>query len=410
VVLQARNRLQIETAVGYNLSAIFEGSWTAVSDATTNTDTKWKGGANDANGMWLHATAGGESGEIVRVTADDGAGVLIHDPLTGRPDVGDTYMLWDEAYRPDAIHNYIDQAVIEATGRFYDPVEDITLFADGDTTRFDVPTGISVIYKLMYRSKVKERQVHNASSAWTAGSNVTLTLDTVLKKRGVGSNKLVLASGVSAGDVIAYKDISSIDLSDYTHLEWWARCSKTTTAGNLKLLLDNTAAATSPIELLDFPALIADTWTPIRVALAKADEDTAIISVGIEDDADIGAETVWIDDVRATNNEETTWVPLPNRLWKVDRNARDLVLTNAGRAAVGYNMLKIVGGDKPALLSSDTSTSEIPDRYIIARTTELALSAGPATEENRNLAGHWARNANRAFRSLPMLVDARIVE
>jgi hypothetical protein len=412
LVLQARSRLQIETAIGYNIGAIFEGSWTSNASTTVNTDTKWKGAADDANGKWLHITEADqtESGEIVRVTDDNGSGQLTHDALTGTPSSTETYILWDEEYRPDAIYSYIDQAVIEATERFYDPVEDITLFADGKTNRFDVPSGISMVQKLMYRSKVTQKQIHDASSAWNSGSGVTATPDTKIKKQGVASNKMVVSGGVGAGAVISFKDITAIDLSPYTHIEWWARCSKTTTAADLKLLLDDTAACLSPLELLDFPALTVDTWTFIRVALDKADGDKAIISVGIEDDVDIGAETVWIDDVRAVNNDEQTWVPLPNRLWKVNRNAREIVLTNSGRAVVGYNLLKIVGGDKPALLSSDSSTNEVPDRYIIARATALALSAAPPTEENRNLAGYWDRQANRAFRSLPMLTNIRVVE
>lgn len=410
-ILQGRTRLQIETSIGRNVSPkIFTGSWTGNTSVTVNTDTKWKGGANDANGMWLHATSGGESGEIVRVTDDNESGQLTHDALSGTPSSGETYILWPEEFRPEDIHEYIDQAIIDATGRFYDDVEDITLFADGKTTRFDVPSGISMIQRLLYRSKVLEKRIHDASSAWTALGNVEVSTDTKLKKRGSASNKFVLASAVGAGDRIAYKDITAIDLSSYTHVEWWARCSKTTTAGDLKLLLDDTAGSTSPIELLPFPVLTADTWQLCRVALAKADEDTAIISVGIEDDADIGAETVWIDDVRAVNNDEMTWIELPKRLWKVDRSARDIVLTNGGRSLVGYNLLKIVGGDKPALLSSNTSVSEVPDNYIIARATALALSAAPQIDGRRELAGYWERRANRAYRQLPILTDVRVVE
>ena len=63
-VIQGRTRLQLETAIGYNLGAIFEGSWTSNTSATVNTDTKWKGGADDANGKWLHATSGGETGRL----------------------------------------------------------------------------------------------------------------------------------------------------------------------------------------------------------------------------------------------------------------------------------------------------------------------------------------------------------
>jgi hypothetical protein len=409
-VITGRTRLQLETAIGYNLQAIFAGSWTSNTSTTVNTDTKWKGDVDGANGKWLHATSGGETGEIVRVTDDSGAGALTHDALSGTPSSGETYILWDERYRPDAIYDFINQAIMSLNGRAYNPDENITLFADGDQTRFDIPSGFSMIKRLEYRSSFTGKVIDSADSAWTAGSNVTVSVDDQLKKRG-SSNKLVLAAGVSAGDVIAYKDITAIDLSDYTHVEWWARCSKATTAADLKLLLDNTASAVSPLELLDFPVLVADTWTFIRVALAGADADTAILSVGIEDDADIGAETVWIDDIRAVNDNEAIWSPVPRRLWHIDKNARDLVLTSAGRSLIGYAMLKIVGGDEPLLLTADANTNEVSDEYVIAKATSLAFeSLGPDDNKTARAISRWNRATDRAYRKLPLLTNVREVE
>ena len=408
-VIQGRTRLQLETAIGYNLGAIFDGSWTAVSNTTTNTDTKWKGGADDANGKWLHATSGGEAGEIVRVTDSTDAGVLTHDALTGRPDVGETYLLWDEEYRPDAIYSYINDAILEATGRFYDDAEDISLFADGSQKQFGLPSGISMIQKLQYRSIFKSKTIDNANSVWATHGSNTAAVDTNLKKEGTASNKIGLVS-VTAGDRVVSKDFTAMDLSDYTHIEWWARSSRPTTAGQLKLLLDDTSEAASPVELLAFPALAEDTWTFCRVELAKADEDTAIVSVGIEDDADIGDGTLWIDGIRATHSQEQSFTDVPRRLWSVDRSTRSLQLTDSARSMIGYNMLKIIGGDKPALLSADNDTSEVPDAFIIARATARALAAAPASEENRNQSGFWERIGNGYFNRMPMLTNVRIVE
>ena len=379
-VLADRTRIQIETAIGYNLGAIFEGSWTAVSSATSNTDTKWKGTADSANGRWLHATSGGESGEIVRVTDDNGSGVLTHDALTGTPSTSETYMLWDERYRPDAIHSFIDSAVLGLYGRAYNPDENITLFADGVQTRFDIPSGFSMINRLEYRSSVKEKVIDSANSQWTAGTNVSTETVDQLKKRGK-SNKLTIGS-VTAGDVIAHNTITSIDISDYTHVEWWARASFDTTAADYKLLLDDTAGSVSAIELLNFPAMTADTWTFCREPLAKADQDTAIISVGIEDDVgDNDNQTLWIDDIRAVHNDEAIWTPVSNRLWHIDKNNRYLILSNAGRSTIGYSLMKIVGGDEPTLLTANATVNEVSDDYVIAKATALALSAyGPENE------------------------------
>ena len=411
-VIQGRTRLQLETAIGYNLGAIFEGSWTAVSNTTTNTDTKWKGGADDANGKWLHATSGGEAGEIVRVTDSTDAGVLTHDALSGTPSNGETYLLWDEEYRPDAIYSYINDAILEATDRFYDDAEDITLFADGVQKAFSIPSGISMIQKLQYRSVFKSKTIHNANSEWTAGTNVTVAADTNLKKEGTASNKLTIGDA-DAGDTIAYKTFSAMNLSDYTHIEWWTRASFDTTAADYKLLLSSatpTVAGTSE-ELLLFPALSEDTWTFCRVELAKTDEDLAITSIGIEDQVG-NNDTVklWIDGVRATHSQEQSFTDVPRRLWSVDRSSRTLQLTDSARSMIGYNMLKIIGGDKPALLSTDASTTEVSDAFIIARATARALAAAPASEENRNQSGFWERIGNGYFNRMPMLTNVRIVE
>jgi len=409
-VLADRTRIQIETAIGYNLGAIFEGSWTAVSSATSNTDTKWKGTADSANGRWLHATSGGESGEIVRVTDDNGSGVLTHDALTGTPSTSETYMLWDERYRPDAIHSFIDSAVLGLYGRAYNPDENITLFADGVQTRFDIPSGFSMINRLEYRSSVKEKVIDSANSQWTAGTNVSTETVDQLKKRGK-SNKLTIGS-VSIGAVIAHNTITSIDISDYTHVEWWARASFDTTAADYKLLLDDTAGSVSAIELLNFPAMTADTWTFCREPLVKADEDTAIISVGIEDDVgDNDSQTLWIDDIRAVHNDEAIWTPVSNRLWHIDKNNRYLILSNAGRSTIGYSLMKIVGGDEPTLLTANATVNEVSDDYVIAKATALALSAyGPENERTERQIAMWEARASQAYRRLPMLTNVRVVE
>jgi len=409
-VIQGRTRLQLETAIGYNLGAIFEGSFTSNTSTIVNTDTKWKGGAGDANGKWLHVTSGNRAGQIVRVNDSTDAGVLIHDALSGGEASSDDYLLWDEEYRPDAIYSYINDAILEATDRFYDDAEDISLFADGAQKGFSIPSGISMIQKLQYRSVFKSKTIDNADDDWATWGSNSADPDTYLKKEGNASIKISLAADAGEGDVVSSEDFTAINLSDYTHIEWWARSNVATTAGQLKLLLSSTTGGASAQELLPFPALAIDTWTFCRVELAKADEDTAIISVALENDSDIGAANVWLDGIRATHSQEQSFTDVPRRLWSVDRSSRTLQLTDSARSMIGYNMLKIIGGDKPALLSADTDTTEVSDAFVIARATARALAAAPASEENRNQSGFWERIGNGYFNRMPMLTNVRIVE
>ena len=91
------------------------------------------------------------------------------------------------------------------------------------------------------------------------------------------------------------------------------------------------------------------------------------------------------------------------------------MLTDSGRLEAGYSLLKIQGGDKPALLSSDAATTEIDDSYIIARATGLAFAAtsgGPGTDpdQNRQQAAFWLGLAEQSKRAFPTMVTGRVVE
>jgi hypothetical protein len=430
-VLADRTRLQIETTIGYNLGALFAGSWTSNTSTTVNTDTKIKSPADGSNGKWLHATSGGEAGEIVRVTDDSGAGVLTHDALTGTPSSSETYLLWSERYNPAAIHEFINAAITGLYGRAYNPDEypDVTssdpataLHGAGSVARFDIPSGFSMIKRLEYRSSFTSTSIHScdavfdesgtSSSASSTNANIAATADTEDKKQGAASNRFVYAGGASAGD-ISTDSITSKDLSKYDYLEGWVKIalSAGTSAGNLKILLDNTANCGSPLETLNVPALTNDIWTYFRVPLANPELDTAIISVGLEYDADLTACTVWLDDLKAVKNDEAIWTLAPRRLWHIDKNTRDLILSSAGRSLIGYSMLKIVGGDEPTLMTLDSNTNEVSDDYVIAKATALAMSAhGPENERTERQIAMWEARASQAYRRLPMLTNVREVE
>ena len=417
-VLQGRTREQLRVSIGYNLGAIqMITAATGGSTTTFLTDNLW-GGADELNGSWWLGTDSPNDGIKSRVV--DSAVTTNRTTLTLYPAVtstnnSDTAELWQSEYDPAKIHEFINQAITESTGKVFDPAEDITLFADGDQTRFEIPSGISMIRHLQYRSLVENKNIDLAETAWTAGTNVTVSLDSKIKKQGLNSNKLVLSIGVSTGAVAAYKDFAAIDLSRYTHVEFWARSSIATSADELMLLLDNTSGSTSPIELLGFPALSADTWTFCRVALAKADEDTAISSVGIENNVDIGVATVWIDGIRAVDNNTTVWKTLPRHLWSMDKvPTSHILLSDTARLRMGYTLLKIVGGDKPALLSADATATEVPDDWVISRATELAFSAtsggrGSDPDDKRQQVALWGRRAEQSRSRFPFLQDVRTV-
>jgi len=165
----------------------------------------------------------------------------------------------------------------------------------------------------------------------------------------------------------------------------------------------------SDLESLDVPAVSStDTWTFFRIALSSPEADTAIISIGIEMDQDKAAHVVWFDDIRAVNNDTAQWEDLSRHLWHIDKEARDLILTNDGVCASGYYLMKLKGGDLPLLLDSDTDTNEVPDSYLIYRAAGLALLP-QIDERDRQRAQIYLGLAEREAQKMPMLVNARFV-
>jgi len=423
-VIQGRTREQLRQHVGYALGAIYVSS--ASSNGTTGTlidNTLAIGGDDTFNGKWIRFTSGDDENAIRRVTDYTASSytLTILPALSATSTSGDTYEMWDDEFPPARIDDFINQSIVDATGHAYDPIENIALHGDGYQTRFDIPSNISMISRVEYRARVSSTRIHaaattfdEATTAYAADPNYfTQSLDTKDRKQGTQSLKIVIADGASAGDFLS-DSITSKNISGYDTIEMWVKSTVATSSGNLKLLLDDSASCASPVETLSVPELTAGTWTFVRMSLANPNLDTAIISVGLEYDADIGAATVWIDDIVAVANDTAEWSTLDRRNWKIDKASRDLVLTRDGHDAIGYALIKITGGDKPALLTTDSGTTEVGDSYVIATAAALALissSGGPATDPDarRQLSAYWAAQAERERNAFPMLVNARTI-
>ena len=419
--VQGRTRYQIRNSIGYNLGVTRTGTATATGSTTTVVDTTGLVGGNDTyNGRWIVVRDNSDNDNtetrIVSDYVESSNTLTLKSALSFATASGDTYTIYDDEYRPEIIDDFINQAIIDATGQAYHPTENVGLHADSKNMRFDIPSNISIINRLFYRSKISSTILHSCNAAFdeTVDSDITVTVDTEDKKRGTGSNKFVIA-GAATGGEIATDSITSKDISKYDYLECWVKSTVATSSGNLKILLDDSASCASPKETLDVPALAADTWTYVRMALSNPELNTAIISIGLEYDADLGACQVRLDDIKVVENDTADWVILPKHLWRIDRSARDLILSDSARLEVGYNLIKIQGGDKPALLTTETATSEIDDSYVIARATGLAFAAtsgGPGTDpdQRRQQAAFWLGIAEQSKRAFPTMITGRWVE
>ncbi len=426
--VQGRTRKQLRQSIGFNLGALKTGTATGGTNSTLIDVNTFRGGDDTYNGKLILVTdASDGTTQTTQYVNDYTASnntIQFQQNASFTVASSDEYEIYDEPYDPSIIHDFINQAIVDATGQAYDPIEypdmssspHTALFGDGRTLRFDIPSNISIINHIYYRSSVTSTILHSCNSAFdeTVDSDFTVTVDKEDKKQGTGCNKFVIASGASAGD-IATDSMASKDISKYDYLECWVKSTVATSSGNLKILLDDSASCASPLETLSIPALSADTWTYVRIKLANPELNTAIISIGLEYDSDLGACQVRLDDIKVVQNDTAIFQIFPKHLWKIDRSARDLVFKNGAQLEVGYNMIKLTGGDKPALLSSDTDTTEIDDSYVIARATGLALSAasgGPTTDPDalRQAAAFWFGLAEQAKRAFPLLITGRAVE
>ena len=415
-VVQGRTREQIRVSVGYNLQALYVSSTTSSVDATSVVDTTLRGGDDAHNGKWMVQTSGANDEEIRQISdyTQSSTDMTVAPAFSNTVASGVTYELWNEAYNPARINDFIDQAVIEVTGRVYDPETDVSLHTDGASTTYSIPSQFAMLNKVEQRKTVDSTRIHECGATFDerTDGDFTQSLDTKDKRQGNQSLKLTIASGASAGDFIT-DSITSKDISKYDYIEMWVKSTVATSSGNLKLLLDNSASCASPLETLSLPALTADTWTYCRMALSSTELDTAIISVGFEYDSDLGACVVWIDDIKAVVDASATWEKLGHHLWSIDKSNRNLVFTLDGRAAARYNLLRLTGGDQPAIMSADSSTCEIDEGYVVARATALALSSAwglPDPGEARRMAQFWMALSEQAKARMPILQGVRTVD
>jgi hypothetical protein len=150
--------------------------------------------------------------------------------------------------------------------------------------------------------------IDNCEDAWVNGTNGTASLETTIIKVGSGSSKVVMGASITNGDIVMYEAIAAgaTNYSSFTHALCWARSSSTTSAADLRLVIDkDSGAPASPETLLDFPILTANTWKYCHLTNVtdyEISKSTAGLTVGLEMNANAAQLTVYLDDIRAAKN------------------------------------------------------------------------------------------------------------
>jgi hypothetical protein len=131
------------------------------------------------------------------------------------------------------------------------------------------------------------------------GAFVTSTLDAVVFKFGAKSEKMDVADLEAVG-LLATQAYAPMDLRTYNYIKLWIRSTVACNLADLQFLLDEHPMCVSPLKNVSIPALVANTWTEVTLALGDASGLGAIISLGVNMAVDKGIFVVNIDQIRAT--------------------------------------------------------------------------------------------------------------
>ena len=379
-VIVGQTREELRKSIGHNLGAIRLGTMTGSGSTSTGVDAEMPNADDHENGNHIVFTSGTNDGAIRIQTSYVGSSTTFTtrgDVLAASTADGDTYESWDEDMPPARVHDMIDRAVRTITRKGAPPSTDISLHTYRDRRNYEFPTAFVGLQHLNYRSSYTWTSIHNCNTVFDelVDADVTASADGEDYASGNSANKFVLAAGLGATDIIASDSISSLDLSGYDTVEFWIKSTVALTAGQLRLRLSADPSAAATTEDLDIPATSANTWTRHQVALANPQSDTAIISVGVIHTSDIGAATVWLDEVRAFVEDSSIWSRVSRANYTRDKDRRELVLNETAYSQTRYSLLKMEGYKKPTALTSDSSICDVEPEYLIMRTTAWLMRA-----------------------------------
>jgi hypothetical protein len=132
---------------------------------------------------------------------------------------------------------------------------------------------------------------------WNAptSSVQTLAVDNAVFHEGGASLRNTIASNAASGDKWYESLGAPEDWSGYTDVGFWIRSTVGTSAGQLKFEYASSSDLTSPAASINIGALSANTWVYQKLSLSGT--RNSISSYGINYSTDIGAATIYLDDI-----------------------------------------------------------------------------------------------------------------
>lgn len=227
----------------------------------------------------------------------------------------------------------------------------------------------------------------DCEDTWLEHTDADITQSIVAGQVG-NALRLAVASGASAGDFVS-EAIPSTDISGYGKIKMRIRSSVGTSAGDLQLLLDNTAAVASPVHTLNIPGLTANTWTTVELAYTATTGSDAIISIGMKYTVDIGAANVDIDDIWAVESAEPAVSTNGIRLMEVkaDANIAQVSVVDI-TSAINSTLYTVQINGVDVTYTSDASATEgeIALGLVAAVNASVAPGVTPVTASTTAIA------------------------
>ena len=168
--------------------------------------------------------------------------------------------------------------------------------------------------------------VEDCEDVWVAGSGAS-SISAITGKVGTYAVRDTTTT-LGAAALMMTEIIAPGTMAAYDGAYFWFRSSVTAAAGDIALLLDDTALCATPIEVLSLPALTAATWKQCFIRFADPTLLTAIISVGFRQVTDLADGTFDVDDVEALAELDGM------KSWTLDYTADTLETTDFGSAGV----------------------------------------------------------------------------
>lgn len=392
-VFQEQNRQEIREAIGYITGdmILVEATSTVGTASLIATYSLARGGDDEYNGRQVvlvtkvGSIALGEK-SFVNDFAIATFQATCAPVFTSSIADGDVFEMW-KVFTYEEINQAINNAILEAAAAnaFVDRVTEGNFTRSGEysydwLTPYAFGLDFKALSKVEYVAYIGiAHDIELCETAWDelVDDEVTADVDTTYNVEGTNCLELTITADAEADDILATQDISAVDISDCDKVEITIRSTVALDAGDIQLLLDNTAACASAVESLDIPVTSANTTTTHVISLANPSSDTAIISVGIKLITDKGAMTLYADRIKAVNSHSKKYEILNPEHWFITKGSSPtLGFTQNGLSVVGANTeVRLTGYASPDIFTDDSTDSEVDPSWLINKVAgELMLN------------------------------------